>query len=136
VIGILGIVAGIGMFNGRLTVKHQEEGAFLNSLKQIFWRGATTASSRGKTYKLHYDGQKLEVIPAGGGDAVYEAEVPPDVSLTLQPGDIAEFTAPGRVKNLALPGDCNGPSSFTVHANGKTYCYRVSLIGEVEVTEQ
>ncbi len=136
VIGVLGIVIAMGMFNGRIITSRQKRNSFLTSVKQIFWRGATTASSRDGTYRLNYDGQKLAIVPSGGGNAVYAVDVPSGVSLSLSTGDVVAFTAPGRVNVLNLPGDCNGPWSFQVTAEGKTYCYRVSIIGEVEVTQQ
>ncbi|WP_293171939.1 type II secretion system protein [Oceanithermus sp.] len=135
VIGILGIVVAMGMFNGRLIADRQERSSFLTSVEQIFWRGATTASSRAGTYRLNYDGQRLAIVPSGGGTAVYSVEVPSGVTLSLDLGDVVAFTAPGRVNVLNLPGDCNGPSSFEVAVEGQTYCYRISIIGEVEVTQ-
>ncbi len=136
VLGILGIVLGIGFLNGGLIARRQERTSFVTSVKQLFWRGATLAASRGGTYKLEYDGQKLEIIPASGGSPQYSIKVPAGVSLSLQTGEIVDFTAPGRVVFVNLPNDCAGTGSFTLSADGKTYCYRLSLIGEVEVTSQ
>ena len=134
-LAIIGIVAIIGVFSGRLVAAGQERSSFLAALEQLFSRGASAAASRGKPYALNYDGNKLIIAENGGTRVAYVLEVPLGIDLSLPTGvQIVEFQAPGRVKALALPADCNGARSFTVRKSGEEYCYRVSIIGDVEVT--
>ena len=130
---MLGVMLAMATLGGRFLTNQQEQSSFVTAMKQIFWRGATIAASEGNRFVLKRTGNLFEIVPANGGPAAYTVEIPDGATVSLPQGSLVEFTAPGRVNYLNLPNDCNGTGSFSVNANENAYCFRVSIIGEVEV---
>ncbi len=137
VIAVLGVLFTLTAFQSRKIEAHQAEAAFYTSLERLFWEAATAAASRGQSLKLIREGQVLlvetESTPAR---TVRELAIPEGVEVALPEGTLATFTPPGRVNfSSDFPRDCQGPSFEVTTRQGTQRCYRVSLIGEVEVVE-
>src|SRR5690625_8007537 len=47
VLAIIGIILGVGVFNGRQALTGQQERAAVNSIRPSAWQGATAAAARG-----------------------------------------------------------------------------------------
>ncbi len=136
VIAVLAIVLALTAFQSRKIEAHQTESAFYASLERLFWEASTAAASRGRTLVLRRDGDRLIVrLRTAPRTIIRELEIPEGVEVALPEGSLAVFTPPGRVRfRPAFPRACQGPSFTVTTGQGTERCYRVSLIGEVEVT--
>ncbi|MCX7783143.1 MAG: hypothetical protein N2318_05805 [Meiothermus sp.] len=127
VIGILAILFAIALGPGLRVLRGQQNKASLETVRQMFWQGATAAASRNQTLQLTRSGSTFTIAPANGA-AVRTFEVSPATIIGLPSGVVATFLPPGRV---VLAGGVSNP--FTVETNGQTYNITVSLIGETQV---
>ncbi len=126
VLAILGIVGGIGIFNGRQLLANQEQRAAVTSLQQTIWQGATAAASRGTTVELVRSGRQFTLVDTGEAVVLKEFELPEAVSTNWPEGTALAFTPPGRVESLdSLPKD------LWVSTSRQTIKLTISLIGEV-----
>jgi len=134
-IAVLGIVLALTAFQSRKIEAHQAESAFYAGLERLFWEASTAAASRGRALVLLRDGDRLIVRLRTPPRTVIRAlEIPENVEVGLPDGRLAIFTPPGRVRfRPAFPQACQGPSFAVTTSRGTERCYRVSLIGEVEV---
>jgi Tfp pilus assembly protein FimT len=128
VIGILAILFAIAMGPGLRVLRGQQNKASLESVRQMFWQGATAAASRNQTLQLTRSGTTFTIAPVNGA-AVRTFEVSSATTIGLPDGVVATFLPPGRV---ALASGVSNP--FTVQTNGQTYSITVSLIGETQAT--
>jgi prepilin-type N-terminal cleavage/methylation domain-containing protein len=126
VIAIIAVLAGLVTIGSRAILRGQENRSSLYSMRQIFWQGASAASSRGEVLELVRTGDVLEVRPVSGTKVVRRVELSKDATLSLPTGQIAIFSPSGKV---TIPV-ANNP--FTLQSDGKTYTFNVSLIGEVK----
>lgn len=126
ILAILGILAGLIAIGSRAILRGQENRSSLYSMRQIFWQGASAASSRGERLELVRSGDELEVRPVGDTKVIRRVELSRDVTLSLPQGQIATFNPSGKV----TIAPANNP--FTLQTDGKTYTFNVSLIGEVK----
>lgn len=127
VIGILAILFSIALGPGLRVLQGQQNRASLETVRQMFWHGATAAASRNQTLQLTRSGSTFTIAPSNGA-AVRTFEVSSGTTVSLPSGVVATFLPPGRV---VLAGGVSNP--FTVVANGQTYSISVSLIGETQV---
>ena len=130
VTAVLAIVLSIAALNGRQVLLSQEQRAFLRTLQDVFWQGATEAAARGEPLILYRRGNRLELLRNTQVLRVWD--IPQGVSVSLNEGNIVRFAPPGK---LETPdgGVLSSPLTFTVSVRSHTYTYRVSLIGEVKV---
>lgn len=131
VVGILGVVLAIGIFNGRQALIQRQEDAALNTIRQVIWQGATAASSRGREVTLHLNNRTLQLRV--GASVIRSDDLPAGVSTNLPQGLVLAFSPPGKVTAESL-GDLI-ETSPRVWAGGRTYFIDVSVIGEVRVRE-
>ncbi len=127
VISIIGVLAGIGAIGSRAILRGQENRSSLYSMRQIFWQGASAASSRGEVLELFRSSDEIQVrTTVAPTKIIRRVELSNDVTLSLPQGQIALFNPSGKV---TIPVT-NNP--FTLQSGGKTYTYNVSMIGEVK----
>lgn len=127
VIAIIAILAGLVAIGSRAILTGQQNRSALYSMRQIFWQGASAASSRGEQLELVRSGDVLEIRPiATPSKKVRTIELSGDATLNLPQGQIATFAPSGKV----TIAPANNP--FTFQTDGKTYRFNVSLIGEVK----
>lgn len=129
-LAIAAVVAGIVVLAGRPIVRGQEGQAALRSVQQSVWQGATSAASRGVRTSLVLAGSDLEVRNAESNELIRRFELPDDVSLNVEQGQILAFTPPGKVDETTLAGL---PDPFQITSQQGTYDLQVSLIGEVRM---
>lgn len=128
VIAIIGIAASLSAVAWRGLVQREEARSALMSLRQAMWQGATAASARGENLTLRWQDDELLLVDAGG-EALRRWDFAAETPTTLIPGDVLDFTPPGRVASLA-----GLPDPLTVSIDDRTATLEVSLIGETEVT--
>ncbi len=128
-LAILAVVLALGALNGRRTLLGQEHAAFLNTLQNVFWQGATEAASRGENLTLERNGNRLEL--KRGSTVLRAWDIPQGVTLSLGNGAIARFTPPGKVQN-PQGQPLSQALTFTASVGGRTYTYTISLIGEAK----
>jgi prepilin-type N-terminal cleavage/methylation domain-containing protein len=127
VIAILAVLAGLIAIGSRAILTGQQNRSALYSMRQIFWQGASAASSRGEQLELVRSGNVLEIRPiATPSKKVRTIELSGNATLNLPQGRIATFAPSGKVSIAPA----NNP--FTLQSDGKTYRFNVSLIGEVK----
>jgi prepilin-type N-terminal cleavage/methylation domain-containing protein len=129
VLAIIGVVVGIGVFNGLRVLQGQQERAAVRSIQQSIWQGATAASARGVETELVRNDRQLLVREVVSGRTLRREELPAGVSTNLPAGQVLRFTPPGRVAIATLRAL---PEPLVVEASGRRYQLRVSLIGEVQ----
>ncbi len=129
VIAILGVIAGIGVFNGRQALQTQQENAALNSIRQSIWQGATAAASRGVEIELLRNGNVLILRQQDNQREIRRTTLPSGVSTNLPEGRVLLFDPPGRINQASYDAL---PDKVTVYANGKTHQLTISIIGEVK----
>jgi Tfp pilus assembly protein FimT len=128
-LAVLAVVLAMGALNGRRTLLGQEHAAFLSTLQNVFWQGATEAASRGVNLTLERNGSRLELKQ--GSTVLRTWDIPQGVVLSLGNGSIVRFTPPGKVQD-PQGQPLTQPLTFTATVNGKTYTYTISLIGEAK----
>lgn len=131
VVAILGIVLGIGVFNGRQAVTVQGEMAAINSLQQTVWQGATAASSRGRIVTMRMEGRDL-VLRLGDdpeGQVLRRETFPREVTTNMPQGNVLTFTPPGKVEINSLAA----AQDFYVATSRGQSSFEISVIGEVRV---
>lgn len=128
VVAIIGVVAGIGVFNGRRALQSQQEQAAVRSIQQSIWQGATAASARGIETELVRSGSQLLVREVLSGRILRREELPAGVSTNLPTGQVLRFTPPGQIARTTLDAL---PRPLWVQTSDRRYHLRVSLIGEV-----
>jgi prepilin-type N-terminal cleavage/methylation domain-containing protein len=130
VLAIVGILAGLVAVGSRAILRGQENRSSLYSMRQIFWQGASAASSRGLSLSLVRSGDVIQVIDPlkpSSSQLIRKVELSDDATLSLPQGAIATFSPTGKVTIASA----NNPFTFT--ADGKTYRFTVSLIGEIKL---
>jgi type II secretory pathway pseudopilin PulG len=128
IIAIIAVLAGLIAIGSRAILTGQQNRSSLYSMRQIFWQGASAATSRGLILRLERAGDIIRVVnPEKPADApVRKVELSRDSTLSLGDGEIATFSPTGKVTMT------NG-NTFTLSADGKSYRFTVSLIGEVKL---
>jgi prepilin-type N-terminal cleavage/methylation domain-containing protein len=127
VLAILGILAGLIAVGSRAILTGQQQRSSLYSMRQIFWQGASAASSRGEQLELVRSSDVIQVrTVASPVKVIRRVELSRGVTLSLPQGQIATFSPSGKV---TIP-NTNNP--FTLQSDGKTYTFNVSMIGEVK----
>jgi prepilin-type N-terminal cleavage/methylation domain-containing protein len=127
VIAVIGIVAAIGIFNGRRILQGQEERAAITSIQQTVWQGATAAAARGNATNLARAGSVFTLTEAATSRVLKRFELPQGVTTNWPENANLTFTPPGKVATLSIL-----PNPLTIHASGKTTQLTISLIGEVK----
>ena len=137
VVAVLGIILALVTFQFRKIEARQTESAFYASLERLFWEASTAAASRGRSLTLRRNGDRLVVrLRSAPRTMIRELEIPEGIEVNLPEGALAVFTPPGRVRfKPAFPRECQAPSFKVTTRQGDERCYRVSLIGEVEVVK-
>ncbi len=134
VIAIIAIIASLAVLSWRNALKQQEEAAALHKLAGIFWLGTTRSTSEGRELYLCKQGNTLTIRRKGAsvcdGAVVYELALPKDVSVELNDGRLIRFTPPGKIDFIG--GNFHNP--FVVTTDKGRYQYKISIIGEVQVT--
>lgn len=131
VMAILGITFTIGAVGSRSILQRQEFSATLRSIKQLFWQGATIASSRSLNLELVRSGNTLTLRRTGTTTTYRTVTLPTGFTFSLSDGTLANFTPPGKV-NMA--GSLS--NQFTASFKSETYQLTVSQIGEVKEVKQ
>lgn len=129
VLGILGVVLGIGIFNGRQALDSQQERAAFNTLRQSAWQGATAAASRGERVYLQLSGRELSLrLGSTTGRQLRADTFPSGISTNLPQGTVLVFEPPGKVLAGMLPE----PGHYWFQSGGSALELQFSVIGEVE----
>ena len=129
VLAILGIILGLGVFNGRQALTSQQERAAVNSIRQSAWQGATAAAARGRSVHMTVEGGELLLrLTNADGEVLRREELPRGLDTNIPNGTLLAFTPPGKVVPETLPE----PGQYWVGAGGRTLRLEFSLIGEVE----
>lgn len=129
VLAIIGIILGLGVFNGRQALTAQQERAAVNSIRQAAWQGATAAAARGRAVHMTVeDGELLLRLESASGRVLRREELPRDLETNIPEGTLLEFTPPGKV----VPGSLPAPGDYWVGAAGRTLELEFSMIGEVQ----
>lgn len=129
VLAIIGVVVGIGVFNGRQALDRQQERAAFNSLRQTVWQGATAASARGQRVFLQLSGRELSLrIGSAGGTQLRSENLPAGVDTNLPQGTILIFEPPGKIQSDLLPE----AGEYWFEAGSSRLDLIFSIIGEVE----
>jgi len=128
VVAIIGVVAGIGVFNGRRALQGQQEQAAVRSIQQSIWQGATAASARGVETELFRTDRELLVREVPSRRTLRREELPAGVSTNLPEGQVLRFTPPGQIARATLLAL---PEPLMVWTTDGSYRLTVSLIGEV-----
>jgi type II secretory pathway pseudopilin PulG len=131
VIAILSITFTIGAIGSRTILTRQENSATMRSIKQLFWQGATIASSRSINLELVRNGNTLQLRRTGTTTVFRTVTLPRGFTLSLADGTLANFTPPGKV--AMATGVSN---QFTASFDGSTYQLTASQIGEVREVKQ
>jgi prepilin-type N-terminal cleavage/methylation domain-containing protein len=127
VIAIIAVLAGLIAVGSRAILTGQQNRSSLYSMRQIFWQGASAATSRGEPLELVVDNEKVEVRTVKTPvKVVRRVELSNDANLSLSNGTVASFSPTGKVTMT------NG-NTFTLTTDGKSYRFTVSLIGEVKL---
>lgn len=130
VLAIIGIILGVGVFNGRRALTAQEERAAVNTLRQTSWQGATAAAARGRPVLLVRDGQELSLrLGDADGQVLRSEELPAGVDTNLPDGTVLVFTPPGKIRADMVPE----PGEYWFAAGGRSLDLEFSVIGEVEI---
>jgi hypothetical protein len=133
VLAILGITFTIGAIGSKTILTKQENLATMRSIKQLFWQGATIASSRSINLELVRAGSTLTLRQTGVTPIKIYRTVTLSTGFTsnLPDGTLATFTPPGKV--TVATGISN---PFTASFNSSTYQLTVTQIGEVKEVKQ
>ncbi len=129
VIGILGIILSIGVFNGRQALTSQEERSAVTSIQQSVWQGATAASARGEVVTLRLEGQNLVLRADQSGRELRSEEMPEGLNSNIPQGTFLVFTPPGRIEASSL----SKASGLWVETGARRYNLEFSAIGEMRV---
>lgn len=135
VVAMVAALFALAAFQSRRLEAQQERAAFFTSLERLFWQAATASASRGRPLRLVRTGEVLRVETLDAPPkTLLRLEIPEGVTVDLPEGTLATFTPPGRVHFApSFPKTCGGPSFAAALPEGLRRCYRISLIGEVEV---
>jgi prepilin-type N-terminal cleavage/methylation domain-containing protein len=131
VLAIIGVTFTIGAIGSRAILRGQEFSATLRSIKQLFWQGATIASSRSINLELVRTGSTLQVRRIGTTTVYRTVTLPTGFTSNLPDGQLATFTPPGKV---TMATSISNP--FTASFNNSTYQLTVTQIGEVKEVKQ
>lgn len=126
VLAVVGILAAIGVFNGRKVLQGQEEQAAVTSIRQTVWQGATAAAARGNEVYLTRMGNVFTLTEATTNQVLKRFELPRGMTTNWPEGTPLTFTPPGKVETLAVL-----PNPLTVSSSSRTNQLTISLIGEV-----
>lgn len=125
VIAILGVIAGIGIMNGRRAAQAQTARGAVATFQQSVWQGASAAASRGLTIELNRTEEGLALVDTD--DRVIRVyELPASVDIPVD-NPILRFLPPGKVdlSTLSLVDD------LVIDTGHGRYTVEISLIGEV-----
>lgn len=125
VMAILGVIASIGVMNGRRTAQVQSARGAIATFQQSVWQGATAAASRGLTIELNRTEAGLALV-AADDHVVREYELPQAVAIPVD-NPILRFLPPGKV-DLDTLGQLEG---LVIDTGFGRYSVEISLIGEV-----
>lgn len=124
-LAILGVVAGIGVMNGRRAAQVQSARGAVATFQQSVWQGATAAASRGLTVELNRTDAGLALV-ASDGRIVREYELPEEVDISAD-NPILRFLPPGKVDLSTL----DRLDDLVIDTGYGSYSVEISLIGEV-----
>src|SRR5690625_2173040 len=95
VLAIIGIILGLGVFNGRQALTGQQEQAAVNSIRQSAWQGATAAAARGARVFLRVEDNELllRLENQENGRVIRRESLPRDFVSNI-PGHAAGVHAP------------------------------------------
>jgi prepilin-type N-terminal cleavage/methylation domain-containing protein len=130
VMAIVGVLASIAFVSGRQIMQKQEASSTISQLRQILSRGGSVASARGKEIQLKYTNHEFILSEKVSAKVVQSFKVPSGVSLSIADNSVIEFAPSGLIKSLA-----SVPNPVYVSAHGKNYQLRLSIIGEMKVTQ-
>lgn len=126
VIAVIGILAGIGLFNGRQIIRNQNEVASIQQLRQLISRATTAVNAQGKSGTLNRTGTLLKVID-GNNKTLMEMTLDKNVVTNLPQGNSLVFLPTGRISSASLAA----LPALEVQAAGKTFELEISVIGEL-----
>ena len=129
VLGILGIILSIGIFNGRQALTAQEERSAVTSIQQSVWQGATAASARGEVVTLRREGADLVLRVGHDGRELRSEAMPGGLSSNIPQGTFLVFTPPGRIEARSLAKT----AGFWVETGAGRQQLEFSIIGEMRV---
>jgi prepilin-type N-terminal cleavage/methylation domain-containing protein len=126
VIAVIGILAGIGLFNGRQIIRNQNEVASIQQLRQLIARATTAVNAQGKSGTLNRSGTLLKVVD-GNNKTLMEMTLDKNVVTNLPQGNSLVFLPTGRISSASLAA----LPALEMQAAGKTYGLQISVIGEL-----
>ena len=129
-VAIIGIVAGVGVINGRKMAQRQNQNAAARSIQQLFWQGATGAASRGVEVTLERNNKVFTLERSDNSEVLRSFTLPEQVSINFPEGEVVRFTPPGKIDDDSFDAL---PSPITLSTEAKNYTVSISIIGEVKV---
>lgn len=126
VIAIIGILAGVGLFNGRQIIRNQNEVASIQQLRQLISRATTALNAQGKSGTLNRSGTLIKVVD-GNNKTLMEMTLDKNVVTNLPEGSSLVFLPTGRISSASLAA----LPALEIKAAGKTFGLEISVIGEL-----
>jgi prepilin-type N-terminal cleavage/methylation domain-containing protein len=126
VIAVIGILAGIGWFNGRQIIRNQNEVASIQQLRQLISRATTAVNAQGKSGTLNRSGTLIKVID-GNNKTLMEMTLDKNVVTNLPEGNSLVFLPTGRISSASLAA----LPALEMQAAGQTFGLEISVIGEL-----
>jgi prepilin-type N-terminal cleavage/methylation domain-containing protein len=126
VIAVIGILAGIGLFNGRQIIRKQNEVASIQQLRQLISRATTAVNAQGKSATLKRSGTLIKVVD-DNNKTLLEMTLDKNVVTNLPEGNSLVFLPTGRLSSASLAA----LPALEMQAAGKTFGLEISVIGEL-----
>jgi prepilin-type N-terminal cleavage/methylation domain-containing protein len=128
VIAVIGILAGIGLFNGRQIIRQQNEVASIQQLRQLISRATTALNAQGKLGILNRSGSLIKVIDVDDNTKTFMTmTLDKNVVTNLPEGNSLVFLPTGRISSASLAA----LPALEMQAAGKTFGLEISIIGEL-----
>ena len=137
-LSIIAIILGIVVMNGRKLLSDQEERASVGAVQKLLLQGATGANARNATVELRKNGRDYTLVETKNNKKIASRTLPDGVTLKLggtvpANGTLLSFSSVGKISASQLNAF---NSTINISTSKKEYDLLVSVIGEVEVTEQ
>jgi prepilin-type N-terminal cleavage/methylation domain-containing protein len=126
VIAIIGILAGIGLFNGRQIIRQQNEVASIQQLRQLISRATTAVNAQLSLGTLNRSGTLIKVVD-DKNKTLMEMKLDKNVVTNLPEGNSLVFLPTGRISSASLAA----LPDLEMQAAGKTFGLEISVIGEL-----
>jgi prepilin-type N-terminal cleavage/methylation domain-containing protein len=126
VIAVIGILAGIGLFNGRQIIRNQNEVASIQQLRQLISRATTAVNARLSSGTLNRSGTLIKVVD-DKNKTLMEMTLDKNVVTNLPEGNSLVFLPTGRISSASLAA----LPALEMQAAGMTFGLEISVIGEL-----